>query len=225
MPIDSLIFQIRQQFGFQPTADQERAIHEFAAFVADSSPSALMILRGSAGTGKTSLASAIVQTLVKCGQKVVLLAPTGRAAKVFELNSGHSAFTIHRKIYRQRSLMGDFNLNDNLHSNTLFLVDEASMIANSSLPLPPSRRGGTASPTGESLEGAFFGSGNLLDDLVSYVYNGRDCRLMLIGDHAQLPPVGMEESPALDANWMRGYGLIVHEADLNEVLRQSQESA
>ncbi|MBR5657454.1 MAG: AAA family ATPase [Prevotella sp.] len=224
MPIDSLIFQIRQQFGFQPTADQERAIHEFAAFVADSSPSALMILRGSAGTGKTSLASAIVQTLVKCGQKVVLLAPTGRAAKVFELNSGHSAFTIHRKIYRQRSLMGDFNLNDNLHSNTLFLVDEASMIANSSLPLPPSRRGGTASPTGESLEGAFFGSGNLLDDLVSYVYNGRDCRLMLIGDHAQLPPVGMEESPALDANWMRGYGLIVHEADLNEVLRQSQES-
>ena len=222
MPIDSLIFQIRQQFGFQPTADQEHAIREFASFVADSSPLALMILRGSAGTGKTSLASAIVQTLVKWGQKVVLLAPTGRAAKVFELNSGHPAFTIHRKIYRQQSLMGDFNLNDNLHSNTLFLVDEASMIANSSL--SPFRREGTVSPTGNGLEGAFFGSGNLLDDLVSYVYNGRDCRLMLIGDHAQLPPVGMDESPALDAEWMRGYGLVVHEADLNEVLRQSQES-
>lgn len=222
MPIDSLIFQIRQQFGFQPTADQEHAICEFASFVADSSPSALMILRGSAGTGKTSLASAIVQTLVKWGQKVVLLAPTGRAAKVFELNSGHPAFTIHRKIYRQQSLMSDFNLNDNLHSNTLFLVDEASMIANSSP--SPFRTGGTISPTGNGLEGAFFGSGNLLDDLVSYVYNGRDCRLMLIGDHAQLPPVGMDESPALDAEWMRGYGLVIHEADLNEVLRQSQES-
>ena len=209
MPIDSLIFQIREQFGLQPTTDQAHAIREFADFVADPLPSALMILRGSAGTGKTSLASAIVQTLVKLGQKVVLLAPTGRAAKVFELNSQHPAFTIHRKIYRQRSLMGDFNLNDNLHTNTLFLVDEASMIANSdtpslsSSPLPPS---------------------SLLDDLVSYIYGGNNCRLMLIGDRAQLPPVGMDESPALDTEWMQGYGLTVHEANLNEVLRQSQES-
>jgi tRNA A37 threonylcarbamoyladenosine biosynthesis protein TsaE len=219
MPIYSLIFQIRQQFGLLPTADQEHAIREFAAFVANPSPSALMILRGSAGTGKTSLASAIVQALVKLGQKVVLLAPTGRAAKVFEQNSGHPAFTIHRKIYRQRSLMGDFNLNDNLHSNTLFLVDESSMIANSSY-----HAQSFSQQEGQMANNTQFGSGNLLDDLVSYVYGGRTCRLMLIGDSAQLPPVGMNESPALDAEWMRGYGLDVHEADLNEVLRQSQES-
>ena len=165
------------------------------------------------------MASAIVQALVKLGQKVVLLAPTGRAAKVFEQNSGHPAFTIHRKIYRQRSLMGDFNLNDNLHSNTLFLVDESSMIANSSYHAQP-----FSQQEGQMGNNTQFGSGNLLDDLVSYVYGGRTCRLMLIGDSAQLPPVGMNESPALDAEWMRGYGLDVHEADLNEVLRQSQES-
>ena len=222
MPIDSLIIQIRQQFRLRPTADQEHAISEFAAFVANPSPSALMILRGSAGTGKTSLASAIVQTLVKLGQKVVLLAPTGRAAKVFELNSGHPAFTIHRKIYRQRSLMGDFSLNDNLHANTLFLVDEASMIANSSHHATPPAA--SYQLDGHVGNNALFGSGNLLDDLVAYVYGGRNCRLMLIGDRAQLPPVGMDESPALDAEWMRGYGLNVHAADLNEVLRQSQES-
>jgi ATP-dependent exoDNAse (exonuclease V) alpha subunit len=142
---------------------------------------------------------------------VVLLAPTGRAAKVFSQNSGYPAFTIHRKIYRQKTLtdlQSGFSLNDNMHTDTLFLVDEASMIAN----------GGPAG--GE----AFFGSGYLLDDLIQYVYSGRNCRLMLIGDKAQLPPVGEEESPALTKGMLEEYGLRVEVCDLNEVLRQSQES-
>ena len=168
-----------------------------------------MILRGSAGTGKTSLSGAIVRTLRAVRQKVMLLAPTGRAAKVFSLNSGMPAYTIHRRIYREKAFAGvdgQFNLNDNLYTDTLFMVDEASMIANLGL-------GGTT-----------FGSGCLLDDLVHFVYQGRNDRLLLIGDKAQLPPVGEEESPALSAAMLQGYGLSVYECDLNEVVRQSQQS-
>ena len=146
-------------------------------------------------------------SLLRCQPlKVVLLAPTGRAAKVLSVNAGMPAFTIHRKIYRQKTFEGDFNLNDNLHTDTLFVADEASMIAN------------------EGLTQSVFGSGRLLDDLVQYVYNGKGCRLMLIGDTAQLPPVGEEESPALSTAFMQGYGLRVFESDLREVLRQSQQS-
>ncbi len=165
-----------------------------------------MILRGSAGTGKTSLSGAIVRTMRRLRQRVVLLAPTGRAAKVFSVNSGAPASTIHRRIYRQQSMMGSFSLAPNLLSDTLFLVDEASMIAN------------------EGLRETVFGTGCLLDDLVQFVYSGRNCRLMLIGDKAQLPPVGEEESPALSGEFMSGYGLRVYESDLREVLRQSQQS-
>lgn len=206
---DELIYQIHSQFGFTPTAEQEEALHTFASFMTDRDPHAVMILRGSAGTGKTSLAGAIVRTLTSLNQKVMLLAPTGRAAKVFSVNSGHPAFTIHRKIYRQRTFSGDggqFNLNDNLHTDTLFMIDESSMIAN------------------EGLSETSFGSGRLLDDLVRFVYTGRNCRMLLIGDKAQLPPVGEEESPALNATVMAGYGLKVYQCDLNEVLRQSQDS-
>lgn len=206
---DELIYQIHSQFGFTPTAEQEEALHTFASFMTDRDPHAVMILRGSAGTGKTSLAGAIVRTLTSLNQKVMLLAPTGRAAKVFSVNSGHPAFTIHRKIYRQRIFSGDggqFNLNDNLHTDTLFMIDESSMIAN------------------EGLSETSFGSGRLLDDLVRFVYTGRNCRMLLIGDKAQLPPVGEEESPALNATVMAGYGLKVLQCDLNEVLRQSQDS-
>lgn len=209
MITDELIFQIRQQFGFSPTAEQGQALQTFALFMTDRDPHAVMILRGSAGTGKTSLAGAIVRTMMKLGQKVMLMAPTGRAAKVFSLNSGHPAFTVHRKIYRQRSFGGDggqFNLNDNLYADTLFMVDESSMIAN------------------EGLSETSFGSGRLLDDLVRFVYQVRNCRMMLIGDKAQLPPVGEEESPALHAAMLAGYGLKVYQCDLNEVLRQSQDS-
>lgn len=209
MNIEELKYQILQQFGFPPTPEQAQALDVFVQFMTDSNPHAVMILRGSAGTGKTSLSGAVVRTLRAVRQKVMLLAPTGRAAKVFSLNSGMPAYTIHRRIYREKAFAGvdgQFNLNDNLYTDTLFMVDEASMIANLGL-------GGTT-----------FGSGCLLDDLVHFVYQGRNDRLLLIGDKAQLPPVGEEESPALSAAMLQGYGLSVYECDLNEVVRQSQQS-
>ena len=169
-----------------------------------------MILRGSAGTGKTTLAGAIVRAMVALKQKLVLLAPTGRAAKVFSQNAGHAAYTIHRRIYRQKSAgdLSAFSLNDNLNRDTLFIIDEASMIANQGY--------------GDSA----FGSGCLLDDLMQFVYQNSDsnCRMLLIGDKAQLPPVGEDESPALLADVLRGYGMHVYECDLNQVLRQGEES-
>lgn len=209
MNIEELKYQILQQFGFPPTPEQAQALDVFVQFMTDSNPHAVMILRGSAGTGKTSLSGAIVRTLRAVRQKVMLLAPTGRAAKVFSLNSGMPAYTIHRRIYREKAFAGvdgQFNLNDNLYTDTLFMVDEASMIANLGL-------GGTT-----------FGSGCLLDDLIHFVYQGRNDRLLLIGDKAQLPPVGEEESPALSAAMLQGYGLSVYECDLNEVVRLSQQS-
>lgn len=210
MITDELTFRIRQNFPYMPTPEQDGAIRSFVNFLTDREPHVLMILRGSAGTGKTSLAGAIVKTLVQMKQKVMLLAPTGRAAKVFSMNSeGHPAFTIHRKIYRQRTFDGSggvFNINDNLHADTLFMVDEASMVAN------------------EGMNETAFGTGRLLDDLVKYVYQGRNCRMVLMGDKAQLPPIGEEESPALLTQVMEGYGLKVYECDLNQVLRQSEGS-
>ena len=209
MVVDELKYKILQQFGFPPTLEQANALDVFARFLTDRNPQVVMILRGSAGTGKTSLSGAIVRTLQSIRQKVMLLAPTGRAAKVFSLNSGTPAYTIHRRIYREKSFSGvdgQFNLNDNLFTDTLFMVDEASMVANM------------------GLGGMNFGSGCLLDDLVHFVYQGKNDRLMLIGDKAQLPPVGEEESPALNAAMLQGYGLTVYECDLNEVLRQSEQS-
>lgn len=209
MIIDELKYKILQQFGFPPTQEQAHALEVFAEFLTDRDPHVVMLLRGSAGTGKTTLSGAIVRTLKEIHQKVMLLAPTGRAAKVFSLNSGSPAYTIHRRIYREKSFSGvegQFNLNDNLYTDTLFMVDEASMIANM------------------GLGGMSFGSGCLLDDLVHFVYQGRNDRLLLIGDKAQLPPVGEEESPALHAAMLEGYGLKVYECDLNEVLRQSEKS-
>ena len=205
---DELIYRIRERFGFEPTMEQERALEVFAQFMTDRAEHVVMILRGSAGTGKTTLAGAMVRALGALNQKLMLLAPTGRAAKVFSLYSGHAAYTIHRKIYRQKSAgdLSSFSLNDNLNKDTLFIVDEASMISNLGL--------------GEMA----FGSGCLLDDLMHFVYNGQNCRLLLIGDKAQLPPVGEEESPALSASMLRGYGMEVYECDLNQVLRQSEDS-
>lgn len=201
--------EIRRAFGFTPTAEQSAAIEEFSRFAACRDGQSLMILTGSAGTGKTSLAGAIVRAMQNMKQRVVLMAPTGRAAKVFSLNAGSEAFTIHRRIYRQKTYTGEdtgFSLNYNKHQHTLFIVDEASMI-----------------PSGTSSQ-SIFGSGHLLDDLMQYVYGGQHCRLMLIGDKAQLPPVGEEESPALSQQVMEHYGVRVFHADLNEVLRQSAES-
>ena len=205
---DELKYRILQTFGLVPTEEQEHALDVFSMFMTDRSEQVVMILRGAAGTGKTTLAGAIVKAMVSLNQKLILLAPTGRAAKVFSLHAGHSAYTIHRRIYRQKSAgsLSAFTLNDNLNRDTLFVVDEASMIANQGY--------------GESA----FGSGYLLDDLMQFVYNGMNCRMLLIGDKAQLPPVGEEESPALSADMLRGYGMEVYECDLNQVLRQSEAS-
>ncbi len=210
MIVDELALLVRQAFGLVPTREQAVAIDTFCRFMTDRDSHAVMILRGSAGTGKTSLAAAMVKTMTMLRQKTVLLAPTGRAAKVFSLNAGRQALTIHRRIYRQKAFTGEdsrFNLNDNLAQDTLFMVDEASMIAN-----------------GGAVETMHFGTGRLLDDLVSFVYSGRNCRMMLIGDKAQLPPVGAEESPALSAEYMAGYSLKVYQCELEEVLRQAEGS-
>ena len=211
---DELKYRIRQSLGFTPTPEQEHALDVFSLFLTDRMENVVMIMRGSAGTGKTTLAGAIVRAMAALKQKMILLAPTGRAAKVFSLNAGHAAYTIHRRIYRQKSAgdLSAFNLNDNLNRDTLFIIDEASMISNQGF--------------GDSA----FGSGCLLDDLMQFVYNGQrsasplassnNCRMLLIGDKAQLPPVGEDESPALMADVLRCYGMKVYECDLNQVLRQ-----
>jgi ATP-dependent exoDNAse (exonuclease V) alpha subunit len=205
---DEITFRVLGEFHFTPTAEQRDAVSVFASFLTDRDPHSVMVLRGSAGTGKTVLAGAIVKAMTGLGRKVMLLAPTGRAAKVFALNSGHEAFSIHRRIYRERTFSGpggSFNLNDNLYADTLFIVDEASMISNMG-------------------HESAFGSGRLLDDLISYVYSGRNCRMLLVGDMAQLPPIGETASPALSADVLRAYGLHVHECDLRTVVRQGSRS-
>ena len=207
MITDELTYRIREALGLEPTAEQGQAIETFAQFMTDRHTEAVMVMRGSAGTGKTTLAAAIVKAMTALGQKLVLLAPTGRAAKVFSLYAGHAAFTIHRRIYRQKSPEGRFELSFNNAQDTLFIVDEASMIANSS-----------------SFSDTIFAGGQLMDDLIRFVYNDHNCRLMFIGDRAQLPPVGETDSPALQSDVLRSYGLHVHECNLSEVLRQSQES-
>ena len=184
--------QIKENFPYEPTFEQEIVLKSLAAFLLSPRNDAVFVLRGYAGTGKTSLVGALVRTLDKLQQKSILLAPTGRAAKVFSAYAGHPAFTIHKKIYRQQSFsneVSNFSVNDNLTTHTLYIVDEASMISN------------------EGLSGAVFGTGRLLDDLIQFVYSGTGCRLILMGDTAQLPPVGEEQSPALFAEALKGYGL------------------
>lgn len=198
--------QIKRNFCYQPTEEQEKAIECIADFLFKPENDTLLLLKGYAGTGKTTLIGAVVRTLSEMRAGYVLMASTGRAAKVFSRYSGFSAYTIHKKIYRQKSFSNDldnFSLNDNLHKNTLFIVDEASMISN------------------DGLTGVSFGSGRLLDDLIEYVYAGQGCRLLIIGDDAQLPPVGEDESPALSAEVLSGYGLDVTECILTEVIRYS----
>ena len=204
-----LVQQIKENFPYQPTLEQEKVIKSLSDFLFLPKNETVFLLKGYAGTGKTSLFSALVKTLDQLQQKCVLLAPTGRAAKVFASYAGHPAYTIHKKIYRQKTVaadMGSFSFNDNLAKHTLFIVDEASMISNM------------------GLTGSAFGTGCLLDDLIHFVYSGEGCRLMLMGDTAQLPPVGEELSPALFADALRGYGLQVFEETLTQVVRQGQES-
>lgn len=200
---------VLNKLGFEFSPTQQVAMDSFCRFFFGQKEDSLFVLKGYAGSGKTSFISAIVNVLLELKYKVVLLAPTGRAAKVFSGYSGQSAFTIHKKIYRQKSSTdgeGDFNLGFNGGADTLFFVDEASMISNSG-------------------EDSNFGSGRLLDDLVEYVYNGKNNRLVLIGDIAQLPPVGLDISPALDAETLRLlYNMEVYVSELTDVMRQAELS-
>jgi len=192
-----------------PTSSQETLLDKLATFIFSKNKDAAFLMKGYAGTGKTTTVKALINTLGGYRIKSVLLAPTGRAAKVLTGYTGKPAFTIHKKIYRQTSSkdgFGDFKLEKNLHKNTYFIVDESSMISN------------------QSSDSSVFGSGRLLDDLIRYVYEGEGCKLVLIGDTAQLPPVKMDLSPALDAKHLESYGLSLHEAYLTDVLRQSKDS-
>ena len=194
---------------YEPNREQTMLIASLSFFCINQEPESLLLINGYAGTGKTSLTGALVRALADFGKKTVLLAPTGRAAKVFSEYSGHSAFTIHRKIYRQKSFSpeyGNFLLAENKHVDTFFIVDEASMIPNA------------------SAEGAVFGTGRLLDDLIHYVYSGVRYHLILLGDNAQLPPVGFTDSPALSVEQLRSYGLKVYETQLTLIARQNEDS-
>lgn len=199
---------IRENFDHKPTKEQEKAIILLADFLLSRERDTVFLLKGYAGTGKTSLLAALVRTLGMLQQRVMLLAPTGRAAKVLSSYAGVPAYTIHRKIYRQKSItdMDVFQNDVNLRQDTLFIVDEASMIAN------------------DAHDTTVFGTGRLLDDLMHYVYSCEGCRLVLVGDTAQLPPVGEEESPALSRTMLEGYGMEVTELQLTQVVRQLEES-
>ena len=203
-----LIQLLNNKFPFEPTSQQTEVIKQLSEFVENSSSNSLFLLKGYAGTGKTTLVSSLINSLWSVGKKVVLLAPTGRAAKVLSVYSKKSAFTIHKKIYWMRTnSQGNtyVTLQENKHTNTIFVVDEASMIPD-------------ASDKG-------FGGRVLLDDLIEYVYSGVMCKLILIGDTAQLPPVHLDISPALDENLLGiTYRKDVYSAELTQVVRQQSTS-
>ena len=204
---DYLKEQILLNFGYSPTQDQEKVLDSLAEFVFSPNATDIFLLRGFAGTGKTSLLGALVKTLEEQKLPCVLMAPTGRAAKVFSLYANHPAFTIHKRIYRQKSIDQDsiFSLNFNMLHHVLFIVDEASMIS-------------------DTADSAFLRS-SLLDDLIQFVYAGdQGCRLILVGDTAQLPPVGEGESPALQPSVLQGYGMTVRSETLTQIVRQKSES-
>ena len=201
-----IISRIKAELPFIPNAEKEQLFDMLGQFLVSREPHKCFILKGYAGTGKTSVISALVRAMEKLQQTCVLLAPTGRAAKVLSRYSGYPAFTIHKWIYRQDSgIKETFSLAENKHTNTLFIVDEASMIS--------ARR-----------DNEQFGSGSLLDDLIKYVYSGAGCAMLLLGDNAQLPPVGSEESQALEPDFLAGYGLNVSSCTLTQVARQALDS-
>ena len=207
---ETLIFNnMVKNLGIAPTDDQSEAMKKLSSFICENTNDVIFLLTGYAGTGKTTLISSVVKTLDSLRMKSVLLAPTGRAAKVLSGFTGKQAFTIHKKIYRQKSVkdgMGSFILDRNLLKETYFIVDEASMVSNS------------------VSEVSLFGSGKLLDDLVEYIYSGTGCKLIIVGDTAQLPAVGSMLSPALDPAMLGEYGFGIITAELREVVRQSMDS-
>jgi len=200
---------LNKNLGHKPTDDQLSAIKKISSFIITNTNDSIFLLTGYAGTGKTSLINTIVRTLENFNFKSVLLAPTGRAAKVLASYTGRSSFTVHKHIYRQKSSKdgrGKFDLDRNMHKDAFFIVDEASMIS------------------GEQSEVSLFGSGRLLDDLIEYIYRGRNCKLILVGDTAQLPPVGSALSPALSKTDLALYGFNIEYAELREVVRQNRDS-
>ena len=203
------IEKINENFPFEFTRDQKYALELISTFMFSDQSDQIFLLTGYAGTGKSSLIGSLVKTMSQFKQKSVLLAPTGRAAKVFSGYAANQAYTIHKKIYRQQKFAEGtphFALSENLHKHTLFIVDEASMISN------------------ESSDFSIFGSGRLLDDLIEYVYSSPGCRMLIIGDDAQLPPVKQDSSPALNRDILQSYSLNVTEATLTEIVRQEIES-
>jgi len=207
---DTIIYnQLCKNLGNTPTDDQSEALKKLAAYICDNNNDVMFLMTGYAGTGKTSIISSVVKTLDLLRMRSVLLAPTGRAAKVLASYSGKQAFTVHKKIYRQKSSkdgFGNFALDRNLFKDTFFIVDEASMVSNN------------------SADSSVFGSGKLLDDLIEFVYSGIDCKLILVGDTAQLPPVGSVLSPALDTSSLGEYGFGLISCELRQVVRQSETS-
>lgn len=207
---DTIIYNnLCKNLGNIPTDDQSAALKKIAAYICDNTNDVIFLMTGYAGTGKTSVISSVVKTLDLLRMRSVLIAPTGRAAKVLGSYSGRQALTIHKKIYKQKSSkdgMGSFLLDKNKHKDTWFIVDEASMISNI------------------SSDTSLFGSGKLLDDLLEYVYSGTDCKLILVGDTAQLPPVGSALSPALDPKILAEYGFGLISTELKQVVRQSESS-
>lgn len=205
MERQSLYQLLTRSFGFVPTEGQRTVLYHLAAFLLSEKPSPTYLLQGYAGTGKTTLVTTLVKTLPMIGMWYQLMAPTGRAAKVLSGYTGKNASTIHRKIYRfQQYADGSLRMTraENKAKNTLFIVDECSMISDE-------RSNGRS----------------LLDDLINYVFSGENCKLLLIGDNAQLPPVGWENSPANDINVLKhGFGLTVAAYELTEVMRQEEES-
>ena len=200
--------QIYAKISFETTISQKKVVEKLSEYLSSPDYSQIFVLNGYAGTGKTTLISALVEVLADMGTKCVLLAPTGRAAKVLSRYSGREALTIHKRIYREKTnadYESKFSLNINKERGAVFIVDEASMLSDT------------------SGEGQIFGSGSLLDDLIKYVRSGKECRLILVGDNAQLPPVGADYSPALDESVMQEYGDVVY-ASMDDVVRQSAES-
>ena len=209
MNTSNIACQIYAKLLYQPTNNQKKIIEEFADYLSEGDAREIFILNGYAGTGKTTLVAAIVAALKDVGVKTVLLAPTGRAAKVLSRYSGEKALTIHKRIYREKtnaSYESKFSLNINRENGAIFIVDEASMLASRN-----------------ASDSTLFGSGSLLDDLVQYVRSGRNCRLVLVGDNAQLPPVGENFSPALDVAEMSAFGDVRY-TSMDEVVRQEQDS-
>lgn len=201
---------IKQQFPFEPTLKQNIVLNQLSEFIFNKQPNSLYLLKGYAGTGKTTIVGTIVTNLWKAKKSAVLMAPTGRAAKVISNYSGKEAFTIHKKIYfpkKDKSGGIKFVLQPNKHKNTIFIVDEASMIPDT---------------PGES---KLFENGSLLDDLIQYVYSGHQCKLLLIGDTAQLPPIKLDLSPALNEDKLSlNYNKEVTKMELDEVVRQEFDS-